>query len=88
MNGGYIMLDMQGLDLTETDPQTITGIHARVTAAAGTGKPVYLTGVEDASPIQAVITPGSSGAFILLFLTYSATVTSPSTVTVASLITE
>lgn len=39
MNGGYVMIDCTGLDLTlgET-PQTLTGIYARVQEAMRTGK--------------------------------------------------
>ena len=41
MNGGYIMIDCKGLDLTigET-PQTITGLFSDVTTAVGTGKSI------------------------------------------------
>lgn len=40
MNGGYVMFDCAGLDLAESDPQEITGIHARALKAIATGKPV------------------------------------------------
>lgn len=42
MNGGYIMIDCAGLDLTKGEtPQTITGLHALVTAAVKTGKALF-----------------------------------------------
>lgn len=42
MNGGYIMIDCAGLDLTKGEtPQTITGLHERVTEAVRTGKPIF-----------------------------------------------
>lgn len=88
MNGGYYMLDMTGLDLSKSTAQTITGAHAAVSVAAASGKPIVLCGVKDHSPIQATVTPGSSGAFVLLFLTYSATVASPSSVTVVDLLSD
>ena len=41
MNGGYIMVDCAGLDLTKGDtPQVIDGIYATVRAAMNTGKPI------------------------------------------------
>lgn len=42
MNGGYIMIDCSGLDLLKgSTPQTITGLHARVTEAVKTGKALF-----------------------------------------------
>lgn len=41
MNGGYIMVNCEGLDLTKgTTPQTITGLYAACQAAMKTGKPI------------------------------------------------
>ena len=56
MNGGYFMVNCKGLDLTETDPQTISGIWNDAVTAIATGKPiiahncVYGTGV-NVSPV-------------------------------------
>ena len=56
MNGGYIMVNCKGLDLTDTDPQTIPGIWNDAVTAMGTGKPIiahgciYGTGV-NVSPV-------------------------------------
>lgn len=40
MNGGYTILDAGGIDLTETDPQEISGAWNRTKAAIATGKPI------------------------------------------------
>lgn len=39
-NGGYILVDAQGLDLSDTDPQDIPGIWDEAVRAMGTGKPI------------------------------------------------
>lgn len=42
MNGGYILIDCKGLDLTKgSTPQTITGIYKTVQDAYGKKKPIY-----------------------------------------------
>ena len=42
MNGGYIMIDCQSLDLIKgSTPQTISGIYKRVGDAMKTGKPIF-----------------------------------------------
>lgn len=57
MNGGYVMVDCKGLDLTGgSTPQTITGIWDDAKTAMASGKPiiahncVYGTGVK-VSPV-------------------------------------
>lgn len=41
MNGGYILIDCMGLDLTGGDtPQTITGIWENAVKAIATNKPI------------------------------------------------
>ena len=42
-NGGYIMVDCGGLNLLESDPQTITGIFAKCRNAIESGKPIIAT---------------------------------------------
>lgn len=45
MNGGYVMLDCDNLDLIKgSTPQTISGLYGRVTAAMATGKPIVANG--------------------------------------------
>lgn len=42
MNGGYIMIDCTGLDLTKgSTEQTITGLYSRVKNAMKANKPIY-----------------------------------------------
>ena len=40
-NFGYIMMDGGGIDLSSSDPQTITGAWARTVEAIKTGKPIF-----------------------------------------------
>lgn len=44
MNGGYFLVDVTGLDLTETDPQEMTGIWDKAVAALKTNKPIVVYG--------------------------------------------
>lgn len=44
MNGGYYMVNIKGLDLTETDPQSISGIWNDAVKAIATGKPIVAHG--------------------------------------------
>lgn len=42
MNGGYVLIDCKGMDLTKgSTEQTISGIFARVKEAEKTGKPIH-----------------------------------------------
>ena len=41
MNGGYVMFDCMGLDLSKSAKQTFTGIYANANAAFNLGKPVF-----------------------------------------------
>lgn len=40
MNGGYSMVNCDGMNLLSQSAQTIKGLYKRVTRAVGTGKPV------------------------------------------------
>lgn len=40
MNGGYIMVDCKGLDLTSNEEQTISGLYDDMVNAIKTGKPL------------------------------------------------
>ena len=44
MNGGYFMVNCKGLDLTDTDPQSIAGIWNDSVTAIATGKPIVAHG--------------------------------------------
>ena len=58
MNGGYVVIDCTGLDLLKgSTPQTVTGLHERVTEAVRTGKPIFANNCiwgtgKPVSPIQ------------------------------------
>lgn len=57
MNGGYVLIDCTGLDLTKGQtPQTISGIHKKVKTAMESGKPIYACncnwGGKDVTPIE------------------------------------
>ena len=41
MNGGYIMIDCKGLDLTSAEEQTISGLYDAMISAIKSGKPLY-----------------------------------------------
>lgn len=40
MTGGYFMVDLGGLDLTDDTKQTITGLYKRMQEALASGKPL------------------------------------------------
>lgn len=44
--GGYAMVDCGGLNLLETDPQTIAGLYAKSEKAYNSGKPIIATNCE------------------------------------------
>jgi len=52
MNGGYILIDCEGIDLTVSEEQTVTGIWEKAVMALKSNKPiiccncVYGTGVK------------------------------------------
>lgn len=64
MNGGYIMVDCKGMDMTAQSAQTISGLYAKCTEAMESGKPilmcncVYGTGAK-LSPIPVYMVKGS-----------------------------
>ena len=68
MNGGYVMIDCGGLELTSQDSQNIPGIYDAVKAAVKANKPImaYNCEWEDdvMTPMNVMITPRSSGNYI------------------------
>ena len=42
MNGGYINIDVSGLDITKTEKQTINGIYKKILEAKKADKPIFL----------------------------------------------
>lgn len=65
---GYIIIDCEGLELTDSTKQTLTGIFARVTEAYNTGKPCIAYNCTwdnyKISPISVMINPRPSGNYI------------------------
>ena len=57
MNGGYIMIDCMGLDLSDNSPQSITGIWAEAKKAMAANKPMVaygsVYGSAEVSPVPA-----------------------------------
>lgn len=91
MNGGYVMIDCTGLDLTDESKQTISGIYDKVETAYKTGKPVYAnncnwgTGLV-MSPIPVMVLPLSSGIFTCTAATLQITVDDENGVTIINLV--
>lgn len=90
---GYSQIAAPGLDLlTDTSSGTVKydGLFAAAKEAIGTGKPIYITGLEEDSkpctPIQAYAIDGTS--IVLIISHYSLTVTSADVITLADLIPE
>lgn len=86
MKPGYYMLYLGGLDLTDSTAQDIPDSSALAGIARSSGKPVFIYGVEGYGPIPATVSDGASGAYVLTFLTYTATVATTDKVTVADLL--
>lgn len=42
--GGYILIDATGIELTETDPQSVPGIWKKAVAAVASKKPIVASG--------------------------------------------
>lgn len=83
-NGGYIMVDATGLDVSVTDDsQTVTGLYDRLEEAITTGKPVMLCGaVNGDSPVSPAFVTVSEGAGASFTLgTFTAVVASDDSVT-------
>lgn len=61
MNGGYVLLDLTGLDLAGASSQTINGITERTARAISTGKQVIAAGIVNGA---AEISPVSVAASV------------------------
>lgn len=92
MNGGYVMLDCTGLDLTKgSNEQTINGIFARVKEAEKTGKPIFANNAVwgdngKMSPIQIFTMDSSSTLVICTASTLQINVNSTDVVTITNMI--
>lgn len=92
MNGGYQMIDCQGLNLLGgSTPQTKTGLYAKLEEALASGKPIfaynciYGTG-HPMTPIQVMAQQESATSIICTASILQIIVTSSDSVTIASLI--
>lgn len=65
---GYVIIDCEGLELTDSTKQTLAGIFARVTEAYKTGKPCIAYNCTwdnyKISPISVMVNPRPSGNYI------------------------
>lgn len=90
--GGYIMIDCGGLNLLASEPQTISGLYAKVKKAHELNKPIYAvncvygSGVK-MSPIH-IFTINESGTMIGTASILQVRVASDDSVTITNLITE
>lgn len=44
LNGGYVLVDASGIELTETDPQDVAGIWDKAVKAVAAQKPIIACG--------------------------------------------
>lgn len=82
MNGGYVLIDLGGLNLSSESEQTIDGLYARLDEVKGKGKFAIAENTVGASPIPAIITVGESDTIILTAPGYVITVAEDDGVTV------
>lgn len=65
---GYVIIDCEGLELTDSTKQTLEGIFSRVTDAYNTGKPCIAYNCTwdsyKISPISVMVNPRPSGNYI------------------------
>lgn len=89
MNGGYIMIDCKGMNLLAQSSQTVTGLHARITEAVKTGKPVIACNCNYGANIPlspfAVMVSKDSTTYVCTASIYQFSVTSADAVTVTNL---
>lgn len=89
MNGGYIMIDCKGMNLLAQSSQTITGLHARITEAVKSGKPIIACNCNYGAntPLSpfAVMVSKDSTTYVCTASIYQFSVTSADAVTVTNL---
>lgn len=82
MNGGYVLIDLGGLNLSSESEQTIDGLYARLDEIKGKGKFALAENAVGASPIPAIITVDESDNIVLTAPGYIITVADDDGVTV------
>lgn len=81
----FTELDLTGIDLNESDPQSSAGITSKLTAAVSTGAPVLVTGlVNDSVPFSPMFVVVASDTIILPIGGYLTVDTTDDTITVGS----
>ena len=90
MNGGYVMIDCTGIELTTETAQEVPGIYAAVKKAVACNKPIYAVNCKWESdimtPVAVMITPRSSGDYIATASTLQLDITADDTVTVINML--
>lgn len=93
MNGGYVMIDGMGIDLTSEVSQTKTGLFANLKKVIATGKPVFAynlnwgTGSNKAlSPLPVFVQQWSDDLIVATCSILKVNITSEDAVTVESLV--
>ena len=89
---GYVKLDMGGINLGSASSQSITGLHARITEAVKSGKPILLCNIKGgaslpATPCFGAVYPASTSAnasWVILMSVKTIMVTSASAATVTT----
>jgi hypothetical protein len=92
IKGGYIMIDCGGLNLLTSEPQTISGLYAKVKKAHELNKPIYAVNCVDGSGVKMspihVFTINDSGTMIGTASILQVRVASDDSVTITNLIIE
>lgn len=91
-NGGYVMVDCEGLDLTKgSTPQTITGIYEKVQKAMKTSKEILAcnciwgTGL-DVTPISVMVIQTDATTVTCTASTLQIIITSSNVITINNLV--
>ena len=91
MNGGYINVDFNGLNLLAESAQTITGLYEEVQTAMKTGKPIYacnmLWGDVPITPVQVFAVQTAANTVTCTASTLQVVVTSADSVTIVNMVT-
>lgn len=93
MNGGYVMLDAAGIDLTAQSAKTVSGMFAKCQEAFDTGKPVFAYNLEwgtdsnkALSPLPVFLQKWSANLFVATCSILKVNVTNEDSVTIESLV--
>ena len=93
MNGGYVLLDAAGIDLTAQSAKTVSGIFAKCQEVFDTGKPVFAYNLawgtdsnKALSPLPVFLQKWSDNLFVATCSILKVNVTNEDSVTVESLV--